>query len=70
MTQKLEDLLNILGGFQSARLTAEKTETIMDRDGYQISGFVLCSPDGKRAIVEMSAVRWLNKDTMFKLMQG
>lgn len=41
----------------------------MKRDGYNITGFVLCHPvTGNRCIVEMSACRWLTNDEMWWLM--
>lgn len=67
------DLLAVLGGAQAANLTAEKTHSIATRSaiggGYQITGFVLCNDRGDRCIVEKSAVRWINKDEMWWLMQ-
>jgi len=62
-------LLAILGDIQSARLTAEKTKALMERDGYIISGFTLvCPKTGRRAIVEMSSVRWLSKEESWLFM--
>ena len=62
-------LLAGLGDVQAARLTAEKSETVQKRDGYQITGFVLCHPEtGARCIVEMSACRWLSKEESWWLM--
>ena len=41
----------------------------MKRDGYEITGFILCNPKtGQRCLVEMSAVRWLDKDSAWWLM--
>ena len=65
-------LREILGDAQSADLTAKKAHLVMERAGYhgqyEITGFVLCSPDGHRCIVESSAVRWLDRDEMRWLM--
>jgi hypothetical protein len=62
-------LLAVLGDAQAASLTANKTETIQTRDGYRVTGFVLCHPEtGARCLVEMSAVRWLSKDESWWLM--
>ena len=63
------DLLAVLQDAQAADLTAEKSAVVMKRDGYNITGFVLCHPvTGNRCIVEMSACRWLTKDESWWLM--
>ena len=63
------DLLAVLRDAFSADLTAEKSAIVMKRDGYNITGFVLCHPvSGNRCIVEMSACRWLTKDESWWLM--
>ena len=62
-------LLAVLGDAQAATLTAKKTDTVQRRDGYRVTGFVLCHPEtGSRCIVEMSAVRWLSKGESWWLM--
>ncbi|UQN71777.1 hypothetical protein NUJ28_06170 [Burkholderia multivorans] len=50
------------------RLTDQKAAHIMQRDGYKLTGVVLCRDDGARCIVESSAVRWLTKDESWALM--
>lgn len=62
------DLLGILGENHKIGLTAKKTESVLSRDGYQISGFVLTSPEGRTAIVDHACVRWLSKEEMWWLM--
>ena len=63
------DLLAVLRDACAADLTAEKSAVVMKRDGYNITGFVLCHPvTGNRCIVEMSACRWLTKDESWWLM--
>lgn len=62
-------LVAVLGDVQAARLTADKTATVVRRDGYQITGFVLCHPEtGNRCIIEMSACRWLTNEESWWLM--
>ena len=62
------DLLSVLNGAPAAKLTAQKAETVLHR-GFELTGFVLCNPrTGERCIVEMSAVRWLDKDSAWWLM--
>ena len=59
----------MLKGSQADKLTAKKSEQVMNRDGHVISGFVLCHPDtGHRCIIEMSAVRWLTNKESWWLM--
>jgi hypothetical protein len=66
LTEKLRD---ILGDIQGANLTARKAVTIIERDGYKISGFTLVNTEtGDRAIVEMSAVRWISNKESWWLM--
>ena len=63
------DLLAVLRDAPAAGLTAEKSTVVMKRNGYNITGFVLCHPEtGNRCIVEMSACRWLTKDESWWLM--
>lgn len=52
----------------SADLTAKKTASILDRDGGQITGFVITQPSGNIGIVDKGAVRWLDKEEMWRLM--
>ena len=62
-------LLSVLRDAFAADLTAEKSAVVMKRDGYNITGFVLCHPvSGNRCIVEMSACRWLTKEESWWLM--
>ncbi len=62
-------LSNVLGGAQAADLTAMKTASIMSRQGYKITGFVVCHPEThERCIVEKSACRWLTNEEMWWLM--
>lgn len=69
---RLVRLKELLGDVQAASLTASKTDSIIQRGcyrgDYRISGFVLCNEQGDRCLVEMSAVRWLDKDEMWWLM--
>ena len=66
LQHSLED---VLGPTAPARdLTASKTAMIIDRDGSQITGFVLTQPSGGVGIVDKSAVRWLTKDDLWWLM--
>lgn len=58
----------LLGDVQAARLTAEKTHTVAKRDGFRVSGFVMQHADGRRAIIECSAVRWLGLESFSNLM--
>ena len=69
MNLTYEALLEILGDIQAASLTAQKTVSVQERDGYEITGFVLSSTDGSRCIIEKSAVRWISKEEMWWLMQ-
>ena len=63
------ELTAVLRDAFAADLTVEKTAVVMNRDQYQITGFVLCHPvSGRRCIVEMSAVRWLTKEESWWLM--
>ena len=63
------ELLAVLRAAPAADLTAEKSAVVMQRDGYNVTGFVLCHPaTGNRCIVEMSACRWLTKDESWWLM--
>ncbi|AQH05683.1 hypothetical protein A9R05_42455 (plasmid) [Burkholderia sp. KK1] len=50
------------------RLTDMKANSIVSRDGYKWTGVVLRNAEGKRCIVESSAVRWLSNDAAWQLM--
>ncbi|KVE37351.1 DUF551 domain-containing protein [Burkholderia sp. TSV86] len=50
------------------RLTDMKANDIIQRDGYKMTGAVLCLEDGSRCIVELGAVRWLTRDESWALM--
>lgn len=50
------------------RLTDEKANHIIQRDGYKLTGAVLCASDGRRCIIDLGAVRWLTKAEAWKLM--
>lgn len=41
-------------------LTHNKTAHIIARDGFAMTGFVLTHEDGRKCIVDMSAVRWFH----------
>lgn len=41
-------------------LTNQKTKHIIERDGFAVTGFVLTHTDGRKCIVDMSAVRWFH----------
>ncbi|AST86256.1 hypothetical protein CIG66_07170 [Ralstonia pseudosolanacearum] len=55
-------------GLTDDSLTEEKAAHIVERDGFAVTGYVLALLDGRRCIVEKSAVRWLNKDQMWAVM--
>lgn len=42
------------------RLTHQKTKHIIERDGFAVTGFVLTHEDGRKCLVDMSAVRWFH----------
>jgi hypothetical protein len=63
-----EKLLAFLGSAASADLTALKTASVLEHDGYHITGFILLSTVGRSCIVDRSAVRWLDKDEWWWLM--
>lgn len=48
-------------------LTESKTKTIISK-GYKITGYVLTHDDGRKAISDMQAVRWLEQDQFWKIM--
>lgn len=41
-------------------LTHNKTAHVITRDGFAMTGFVLTHEDGRKCIVDMSAVRWFH----------
>ena len=49
------------------RITDDKATHLL-KQGYVVTGYVLSTPNGGRGIVEHSAVRWLDKDEMWTLM--
>lgn len=51
-----------------ADLTHQKTKHIIQHNGFFLSGFVLTREDGKKCIVDMGAVRWMDCDEFFKMM--
>jgi hypothetical protein len=52
----------------TGRLTELKAANIAKRDGFRITGYVLTHEDGRKCIVDMSAVRWLDRDEFWRLM--
>lgn len=63
-----ESLQSVLGDAPAKALTADKTRTIIKRDGSQITGFVVTGKYGNICIIDKSAVRWLSKDEHWWLM--
>lgn len=64
-------LLDVLGATAPNReLTARKTAHIMERDGSEITGFVVTDKHGEVGIIDKSAVRWLYQERMDQLMHG
>jgi hypothetical protein len=62
-------LLAVLGGTAPAKdMTALKAAAIIDRDGGQVTGFIITQPSGDVGIVDKSAVRWLSKAELWWLM--
>lgn len=50
-------------------LTHRKAQGIIKDNGYALTGFVLTDTDGRKCIVDMSAVRWFDdKHQFFRLM--
>lgn len=63
------DLLAVMGVNAPAKqLTAHKTEWVMARDKSSITGFVITDKDGRVAIIDKSACRWLTKEELWWLM--
>lgn len=72
-----KELLALINAYQSAttaqatpaalRLTESKTRTI-EQKGYKITGYVLTHEDGRKAISDMQAVRWLDQGEFWKIM--
>lgn len=69
MSKELKSLAAAQSRTTDCRLTEYKTSSIME-DGYKLTGYVLCNDVGKRALVESSAVRWLDNEQMWELMHG
>jgi len=66
-----QDLLSILGeNTQSKNLTAKKTNEIMQRDKSVITGFVVTDKYGNVGIIDKGAVKWIDKDKFYGMMQG
>ena len=64
-----DSLLAVLGeSARSRNLTAEKTSICMERDGSQVTGFVVTDKNGGVGIIDKSACRWLEPDEMWWLM--
>ena len=57
-------------GATGDRLTDSKALGIIARDGYRHTGFVLSSDaaDREKCIIDLSAVRWLDADSFWKIM--
>lgn len=67
-TQSISNITTTIGRTTNFSLTERKTNSILEK-GYKLTGYVLQKEEtGERAIIEQSAVRWLNKATMFDLM--
>jgi hypothetical protein len=53
------------------RLTDQKANDIIDRDGYDITGVIMAQAGtGRRCLVELSCVRWLSAADAWTLMHG
>lgn len=67
----IESLKSILGGPAGyRRLTAEKAANIMETGGGELTGFVIKMPDGRTAIVDSCAVRWVGQQEMKRMMHN
>jgi hypothetical protein len=51
-------------------LTAEKTANIIERDNSDITGFVVTDKYGNVGIINKGAVKWIDKQEFFVMMQG
>lgn len=49
-------------------MTKRKVASLMESGSFNASGMVLTAKDGKRAIIELGAVRWMTKEEFSKLM--
>jgi hypothetical protein len=49
-------------------LTHRKARDIIERNGYSVTGFVLTDKQGRKCIVDMSAVRWFDDPLKFQQM--
>ena len=66
----MNNLIEILGDADYARLTALKTENILNKNGCRITGFVLTDPEtGSRSIVEMGKVLWFSNEEFSSIKQ-
>ena len=63
-------LKTLLDGAPSSDMTIEKAISVAGRPGYCFTGVVLADESGNTAIVDCSAVRWLNKADHLELMHG
>jgi hypothetical protein len=65
------DLMSIMGEFDfKNELTAEKTSQIIERDGSVVTGFVVTDKYGDVGIIDKGAVKWIDKDKFYGMMQG
>jgi hypothetical protein len=66
--KSLSNITSTTGRTTNFSLTERKTNGILEK-GYKLSGYVLQKEEtGERAIIELSAVRWMSKAAMFDLM--
>lgn len=71
INNKSEESLEKLLDGAAKRLTAHKTFTILkNMPDYHLSGFVVTDHDGKVAIIDKAAVRWLSKAAWWKIMHN
>lgn len=62
-------LLLVLDDTAVARqLTASKTDSILNQQGFKLTGFVFRNEHGQIGICECSAVRWFSKEQFWDLM--
>lgn len=68
-TEIIDRLRAALGlGAPARDLTASKTAFAIERDGSQITGFVVTDKEGSVGIIDKSACRWLTRQEMWELM--
>lgn len=53
---------------QVTQLTRRKAKQIIEQNGFEVTGFVMTDENGKKCIVDMSAVRWMSRDEFYKIM--